>query len=195
MVKVIPDVWKNVYEEKKYVITTITIALAFFLLNVLIANFKSLLQFSKSIGILATTKLFFTVSLSFYETIKLSSYISLIIISIMLGMLFTLIIYKINLGKINPNKKTGFFATIGITLAALAPGCAVCGVGILSVLGISSGFLTILPYNGLELSIISIAILAYAIKKVTSEMYLCKSNIKIKNRNKGLKIKSQKNKK
>ncbi|MBT3642740.1 hypothetical protein HN604_02285 [archaeon] len=180
MVNIIPNVWKSVYKEKKYWTITIGTALIFFLINVVIANFKSLIQFSENIGILRTIKLFVTISISFYETIKLHSYISLIIVSILLGILLTLIIYKINLGKINPDKKTGFFATIGIALAALAPGCAVCGVGLLSILGVSSGFLTILPYNGLELSIASILILTYAIRKVTIEMYMCKADLKIK---------------
>jgi hypothetical protein len=109
----------------------------------------------------------------------LHSYISLIIISILIGILFSLIIFKVNLGKESDSKKLGFFASIGIFLATIAPGCAVCGVGLLSILGIGSGFLLFLPFEGLELSILSILILIYATKKVTTEMYMCKTDLKL----------------
>ena len=63
---------------------------------------------------------------------------------------------------------------IGLFLGAFAPGCAACGVGLAAALGLGAGFLSFLPYKGLELSIIAIIILGYAIIKTTNSMYTCK---------------------
>ncbi len=180
MVKVIPGIWKTVFKNWRYQIIAIVFAVLFYSFNVLVASLKTLRDFYSSQGVFQTTKFFMELFFGFKETIKFHSYISLVIISILLGILFSLIAFKINLGKETDTKKIGFFASIGVFLAALAPGCAVCGIGLLSVLGISSGFLLFLPFEGLELSILSITILIYAIRKITQEMYMCKTSFKIK---------------
>ena len=59
-------------------------------------------------------------------------------------------------------------------LAVFAPGCAACGVGLASVLGIGAGALSFLPYDGFELSVASIGILGLTILNVTKNMFVCK---------------------
>ncbi len=108
----------------------------------------------------------------FGNTIKPLSYISIIIISLLFGLLFSLIIYKTKMIKTTFGK-TGIFASLGLFIGALAPGCAACGIGLFSFFGLSSAFLIFLPFQGLELSILSIGILAFSIMKISSGMYKC----------------------
>lgn len=166
--------WKEVFTNWKYVASTIIIALLFYFFNVLISSWNSLISFYPAFGFFGTIKFFFTLLIGFKETIKLHSFVSLIIISLLFGMLFSLVGYKVNMGRGNEGKKVGFFGGIGLFLAVLAPGCAACGVGLVSLFGISAGFLSFLPYEGLELSILSIIILSYTIITVTKNLYVCK---------------------
>ncbi|MEK6926237.1 MAG: hypothetical protein AABW50_03080 [Nanoarchaeota archaeon] len=90
-------------------------------------------------------------------------------------MLFGLIVYKSKLG-LRGTGRFSIFGGIGVFLGALIPGCAACGIGLVSFLGLGAGFLTFLPYDGLELSILAILILGFSITKITREMYFCKTN-------------------
>jgi len=138
----------------------------------------SLIKFYSEVGLFKSLTLFFSLLLGFKDTVLLSSFISIIIISILFGMLVSLLTYrkKLQFNKIN---NVGFISGIGLILASFVPGCAACGVGLASVIGLSAGFLTFLPYKGLELSILSIIILATAIIQVTNKLYKC--NIVLKN--------------
>ena len=50
------------------------------------------------------------------------------------------------------------------------PGCAACGIGLLSLFGISAASLTFLPFKGLEFSILSIIILSVLIFEITKNI-------------------------
>ena len=173
--KKILNTWKKVFSNWKYLIVTIIIALTFYSINVLISSWKSLISFYSTLGFLQTIKFFFILFLGFKETILFHSFVSLIIISILLGMLFSLVGYKVSIGRGDDGKKIGLFGGIGLFLAAFAPGCAACGVGLASVLGIGAGVLSFFPYDGFELSIASIGILSFTIVNVTKNIYICKT--------------------
>ncbi len=167
--------WKRVFGNFKYLLLAIIIAILFYALNVFIANYKTLINFYPSLGLLGTIKFFFTLMFGFYNLILFSSFISLIIISLLLGILFSLIFYKLNFLK-GDGKKLGFISGLGAFLGAFAPGCAACGIGLASVLGLSGAFLTLLPFKGLELSILAIVILGIAIFKTSNDS--CKIMLK-----------------
>tara|TARA_Y100000310_G_scaffold77162_1_gene73716 strand:+ start:3042 stop:3581 length:540 start_codon:yes stop_codon:yes gene_type:complete len=172
------SVWKKVFSNWKYVALTIMITLVFYSLNVLIVSYNSLISFYKQSGFLKSINLFLNFLIGFKSTVLLYSFISLILISVLFGLLFSLIAYKTKIIK-SISGKTGFFVTTGIFLGVLAPGCAACGVGLLSLFGISAAALEFLPYDGLELSILSIIILLGLIFKITldiSEGIKCKIN-------------------
>ncbi len=76
--------------------------------------------------------------------------------------------------KLSIEKKTSVLGGLGIFLAVFVPGCAVCGIGLVSVLGLGAGVLYALPFKGLEISILSILILTFAIFKITKNFYSCK---------------------
>jgi|SRR3989344_4675692 len=171
------DGWKKIFGNWKYLALTLFIAVLFYSLNVFISNWKSLIEFYPSFGFFGILKFFFTLALGFKNLIKFHSFISLIMISILFGMLFSLITYKSKLG-IKPGKKVGILGGIGVFLGALIPGCTACGVGLVSVLGLGAGFLAFLPYNGLELSILAILILGFSITKITKEMHTCNIDVR-----------------
>jgi len=175
--------WKKVFTNWRYLIITLIIALAFYSVNVLISSWSSLTGFYSTLGFFQTIKFFFILFFGFKETIMFHSFVNLIVISILFGLLFSLVGYKVSIGLGNDRKKIGLFGGIGLFLAAFAPGCAACGVGLASVLGISSGALSFLPYGGFELSIASIGILGFTIVIVTKNMYVCKlKNLNIERR-------------
>lgn len=168
--------WKRVFGNWKYLAVTIVIALMFYSINVLVSSWSSLAGFYSTLGFFKTIKFFFILFFGFRETIMFHSFISLIIISILFGMLISLVGYKIKIGQRTDGKKIGLFGGIGLFLAAFAPGCAACGVGLVSFLGLGAGALSFLPYEGFELSLASIGILGFTIVTVTRDMYVCKIN-------------------
>lgn len=178
----IKSIWKKVFGNWRYLFLAIFIAFSFYLFNVLLNSWSSLTNFYSLVGLFQTLRFFFILSLGFFNVIKIHSFISLIIISVLLGILFSLVLYKSNAGSVSKNKKAGVFGSIGIFLAALAPGCAACGIGLLSILGLSAAVLTSLPFDGLELSILSMGILSFSIFKITKEMKTCSAcQIKLNN--------------
>src|SRR3989338_20986 len=172
--KQIFSTWKKVFTNWKYLAVTIIIAFSLYSINVLVSSWSSLTGFYSTLGFFQTIKFFFILFAGFKETIMFHSFVSLFVISILFGMLFSLVGYKVNIGQGTDGKKIGLFGGVGLFLAAFAPGCAACGVGLASVLGISAGALSFLPYDGFELSILSIGILGFTIITVTKNMYVCK---------------------
>ncbi|KKR15045.1 hypothetical protein J4233_02880 [Candidatus Pacearchaeota archaeon] len=173
--------WKKIFTNWKYLVVTVIIAIIFYSINVLVSSWSSLKGFFPTLGFFQTIKFFFILFFWFKETIMFHSFISLIVISILFGALFSLVGYKVRIGQGTGGKKIGLFGGIGLFLAAFAPGCAACGVGLASVFGIGAGALFFLPYDGFELSIASIGILSFTIVTVTKNMYVCK----LKNLNNG----------
>ncbi len=172
--------WKRVFSNWEYTFLALVVAFLFYALNVFIANFSSLLDFSSNLGFFGTIKFFLSLIIGFKEIIKASSYYSLIIISLMLGMLFSLIFYRAFTLNGNGNKKFGVMSGLGILLGSFAPGCAACGIGLASVLGLSGAFLVFLPLKGLELSLLAIIILAIAIFKTSKDSCKIMLNKKVK---------------
>jgi len=164
------SVFKNVFSKSKYLLTAIFIAIIFYSLNVIISKYSSIIAYYNEFGFFGGSKLFITFILSFGDTIEFHSFISLIIISILFGLLFGLILYKTSMIKSATTKSFGFLGTTGIFLGILAPGCAACGIGLLSVLGFGTAAITFLPFAGLELSFLSIGIISFLVFKTTKDI-------------------------
>ena len=163
------SVWKKIFSNRKYITLTVIIALIFYSLNVFISDYKSIISFYSQVGFFGSIKLFFAFFVGFKSTTFLSVFITLIILSILLGVLFSLIAYKTKMIK-SISGKTGGFTTAGIFLGIIAPGCAACGVGLLSVFGIGAATLAFLPFGGLELSALASVILLVLIFKITKDI-------------------------
>ncbi|NCO11624.1 hypothetical protein GW924_03405 [Candidatus Pacearchaeota archaeon] len=176
--------WRDVFRNWKYLLLTAVISILFYSFNAVVGNWKSLSLFYEPLGFLGSIKFFFILLWSFGNTIKFSSFISLILVSILFGVLFSLLAYKTRMVK-TAIGKTSVFASIGIFIGVLAPGCTACGVGLLSVFGLSAAFLSFLPFGGLEISILSIGIISFSILKISDTMHSC--DIPIKETDKKLK--------
>jgi hypothetical protein len=172
------EIWKGIYKKPKNILTALIIAIIFYLLNVLITTFSSLKSIFGNSGFFQSIKLFFLFSVGFHNAIRLHTYIIIIIISLLIGFLFSLIIYKskANIKNKYKGKSGGAFGIIGTFLAVFVPGCAACGVGLISLLGLGAGLVNFLPLKGIEISLVSIIILLIAIYQVTKNMYVCKIN-------------------
>jgi len=165
---------KLVFSNLNYLIIAILIAFFFYALNVLIFGYKFFIHAFSSYEFFNALKFIMNLLIGFNETVLFASYITVITISILFGILFSLIIYKIKFAKETNKKKVGILTKVGIFLGVLAPGCAVCGIGLISVLGLSSVFLNFFPYDGLELSILAILILIYSIYYTSKNLTVCR---------------------
>ena len=165
-------VLKEVFSKKKYVFIATIITFLFYSLNIVLSSWEVFSEFSSDKSFFGTIKLFLFLFFRAGGIKDISSSISLILISILLGILVSLILYRIKM-NIPIEKKISFFGGAGIFLAAFVPGCVACGIGLIPVLGLSAGILYSLPFKGLELSILSILILSFAIFKITKNFYTC----------------------
>jgi len=162
---------KEVYQNKEYLILALSSTIVFYIVNVILHNYQTLFSLSKNPFIFFN--LLVTMGLSFHQTVSQKTYISILILSTLFGLLLSLLVFKAKLNLSSSSKKPHVFASIGILLAILVPGCAACGVGILPLLGVSLGVLSFLPLKGFEISLIAIFIMAYSIVNVTKKMYVC----------------------
>ncbi len=162
---------KRVFSHAKYIVIALVIALLFFEFNVAVLNFALLREFF-SRSFIDGLDILFQLSKGFYETIMIHSFISVVMISLLLGILVSLIYFKsdYNLGI---DKKEGFFGGMGILLGALIPGCAACGISILGIFGLGAGFFALLPFEGFEISVLAILILLGVIYKTTLDVTSC----------------------
>ncbi len=172
--------WKKVFGNWRYGFLSLVIALGFYLFNVILVNYQTLFSFFPYLSVLEFTELFFYLSVGLKEVMELSSFISLIVVSILLGVLFSLIFYKAKLTRNFDVEGTGFISSLGIFLAAFVPGCATCGLGLASALGLGGAFFTVLPFKGIELSIVSMVLLVIAIFKISNSSCNIMSEKKMK---------------
>jgi hypothetical protein len=164
-------VLKNVFKNINYLILLIIISLLFYSINVTILSWRMLFNFFKMSGFMESLSIFSQIWINMSYFLDYNSYLALIITSLLIGMLFSLLIYKTQLTIKNmQNDKSNILIALGVFLGILAPGCAACGIGIISALGLGAVVINFLPLKGLEISILSILILSYSIYKITDKI-------------------------
>lgn len=165
------SIWKQVFGNWKYAVLAISIMASFYILNVFINEFQSITQFYGRFGFTKGSAFFWSLTLGFHETILFNSVITLWIITLLIGLLFSLITYRTMMIRSTIGKNgAGFIGITGIFLGIIAPGCAACGIGLLSLLGISAAAISFLPYDGLEISWLAIGILGFSVFKISKEI-------------------------
>ncbi len=156
------EVLIRVFTNPGYLFFALGIALAFYSLNALILQWKNLdLVTTKNIASL------FTVGI-YYLTTRVSFY-SLLFVSLLTGALVSLLAYRARATLVSRSGQTGVISSIGILSGMLLPGCASCGIGLAAVLGFSAS-LSVLPLQGLEISLLAIIILCVAIGMAAQSM-------------------------
>tara|TARA_Y100000310_G_scaffold334233_1_gene413468 strand:+ start:4075 stop:4629 length:555 start_codon:yes stop_codon:yes gene_type:complete len=154
-----------------YALLFIIITWLFFSFNLYIPNlsflFNSIGQYSFSsyVGLLVSLFQGGLANLPQHSVIFLS------IISILTGFVVVLITFKVR--ALNGVALTGTkTATLGALFGLAAPACAACGLGLLSLLGIG-GAVAYLPFQGTEVAILSVALLAFAVFHLNKSMVSC----------------------
>ena len=161
------NIWKIIL-KKKYFFISLAVALLFYFFHVFFSNLKNIFSFYSSNGFAETIIFSFALVKGFSSTIEFYEYIILIFISLLFGILCGLIFFKIDLR--NQRRKVGVLEWLAVFFGVLAPGCVACGVGLVSALGIGGGIIYLLPYDGIELSFLAIALLSFSIFKTTKDL-------------------------
>ncbi len=168
-------VWKKVFTKRKYLLILATSFLIFYFLNGLILNARNLSQVFKTLGFLSLLKFIFNSGVYFHKSVTLFSALGVFLLSLAVGVFITLLFYRYDFIEKRDREKIGFFAGIGIFFGAAAPSCAACGVGLISLLGLSS-VLALLPFKGQEVLPISLLLVTFSVIMITRKLYnpVCK---------------------
>ena len=137
----------EVYVEKKYFFYSGLFSLLVFSLNALIGNFKLV---ASQLSLL----LIFDLIVSTHSTMSTVSFLFLVIISVLSGIIFSLSLFLVK-------RQISYGAGIGLSgiiASVLTPACSSCALGLAGILGIS-GFLSVLPFKGMELGVLGIIFL------------------------------------
>lgn len=174
---------KEAFNKPKYMFLSLSIAVLFFAINVVLPNSKTLLEMFRTQGIGAGGRFLLVLLEGSFGNMTVTSSILLITIAVLLGIVISLIVYKVKTIK-GSSLQNGKITTIGAILGVAAPGCASCGIGVLSVFGLTSS-LAVLPFKGAEIGFISVALLATSTASLATritEGNNCKINFKKKKR-------------
>lgn len=157
------SVWANVFTKKNYLVIALSIACIFYVINALIVEWQNL----HLIHLIGIETILFS---GLYSSVLPSTFIFIIIMSLLTGMLVTLLIYRYTLYK-SPEKKD-VLSALGIFLGFFVTGCAACGVGLAALLGIGSS-IAFLPFKGTEIAILAILLLTLSIIQISLRLVSC----------------------
>ncbi|PIN90129.1 hypothetical protein COU57_04505 [Candidatus Pacearchaeota archaeon CG10_big_fil_rev_8_21_14_0_10_32_14] len=160
---------RTVFSDIKYILLAILIGFLFYFLNFFISTFGNISSFYKSQGFYGIILFSYTLFVNFKGSILLSSFVSMIVLSVLTGILFSLVLYKVNLRK-KDSPKIGMLSFTGMFLGIFAPGCAACGLGLAAFFGLAASFAT-LPLKGLEISILAMTIMTFSILRFSYYLY------------------------
>jgi len=169
-------VLKRVFQQPKYLGYAVILGFLFYIINGLIANIKNFPVAFKLFNFADAIKFLFYLSLVFINGTELFTAIGIIFLSILIGALISLLIYRV---KTFNSAQGSFFGFMGIFLGILAPGCATCGIGAVAILGLSSALL-VLPFKGKEVILLALVFVIFSIIKVAGKLYnpVCEIEIK-----------------
>ncbi|MBI4101480.1 MAG: hypothetical protein HY443_00755, partial [Candidatus Nealsonbacteria bacterium] len=114
-----------------------------------------------------------------------------VLVSLAFGVAVTLLLWQWRNQKISVNPADLGNSFIGTFLGGLSVGCPVCGAYLASLLGISGG-LFVFPFQGLEIKVISLGLLSFAIFSSTKFIYNQRHGICEESRDEILKVKEGK---
>ncbi|MEK6925462.1 MAG: hypothetical protein AABW71_04475 [Nanoarchaeota archaeon] len=147
--------FREVYSKPFYIFVALAGMLLFYLLEVIISDFSDLRIISNGQGSLKTLFYYFT---GYPVTLDSYSVFFLFAITLLFGSYLALATYKTTQLS---SAKFSFLGSIGLFFGFLAPGCAACGIGLASILGIGGAVIS-LPFGGKEISLLAFILLGYA---------------------------------
>jgi len=141
---------KSVLKQKKYFWIFLITVIIYLSIYYLIINY-----------FLTSFSLFFT---TYVKSYAYPAFILNIVVALLMGVNVSILVYRFK--EIATDKKSSTMSGVGIFAAALANGCPGCFAGlfpfVLSIFGVSAT-LSILPFNGIELQALSVALLGTSI--------------------------------
>ena len=152
----------KVFSNLSYLFFAMGIAIAFYLLNALVLQWKNL-------DLVTTQNVLSLFTIGIYYLTTRFSFYTLLLLSLLTGVLVTLLFYRARAVLAANQSRAGIVSSIGIIAGVLIPGCASCGIGLAAVLGLSAS-LSVLPFQGIEISILAIITLVIAISMVAQSM-------------------------
>lgn len=171
----------TVLAKGKYFILFIVVASIFFLFNLLVQNLSLLKTSITHYSLNTTFVLFSSILKGSFLLLPLHSRILLLLISLLVGIVVMLIIFKIAAAKKQALAGTKA-ATLGALVGLAVPACAACGIGLLSIIGLGS-VLLYLPWKGIEISVLSVFLLsvsAYQLNNSLKECNVCQIGLQQK---------------
>ena len=164
---------KRVYGEPRYIIWAVALAILLVGLLVWVPNIKligAVLQGGLSLGAKLSFILGLYLALPF--TYGNTQAIYTIVIAILFGLNTSMILYYISQNKGAFAHKSMWAQVGAFMVAVLGLGCASCGALLLTpLLGTAlAGTLLLLPFDGMELSVISIAIILWSMYAVAKKI-------------------------
>jgi hypothetical protein len=163
-------VWKRVFSGPKYLILLLMFGFIFYLLNGFIVNISNIKTFYALFGFFGSLKHVFLLSFNFVNLVTPLSIVGIIFLSILIGTMLSLLVFRYELMKSSDVGKIGFFGSVGLFLGVAAPGCVACGVGLVSLLGLSSALL-VLPFDGQEIIVLAVGIVAFSVFSMSRKLY------------------------
>ena len=104
----------------------------------------------------------FDVAMELSTSYIISSIILTVVISVLAGINFAMMAYKIQRMRMMNSVKSNSSAVLGGAFAAFTPGCPACTAPLAVILGAIGG-LSLFPMQGLELKFISVGVLIFSI--------------------------------
>ncbi len=178
-------VWRRVFSNWKYLSTLFLTGFLFYFLNGILFNVRNLAPIISALGFFDGIKNIFLLAIYFYNGLPAVSAVGVFVLSFLFGVLISLLFYRHSVLK-SDKVKVGALGSFGILMGAAAPGCAACGIGVVSVIGLTSALAT-LPFKGQEVIIFSIIAVGFAVVKITRKLYnpVCEINFNGKGNERG----------
>ena len=155
------------FSKPKRLLVLLFVTLIFYFFNIVVSNFSNILWVYRNEGFFEGFNTLFVIILGFHRSILPSSFITIIVIGLLTGVLISLLLYRSELSV--KNRDIGLFGGFGLFLGFLAPGCATCGLGLIGLLGLSSS-LASLPLKGSEVSYLAIILIIFSIIRISTKL-------------------------
>lgn len=162
----------KVYRKPVYLFLTIFVGLLTVAFVVLAPNAKLIFQFITNEGFVAGFALVANLLRSIGENLTTLSAIITILLGVLLGMNISLLVHKIRQSR-KPGVSAVATSGLGVFIGLLGVGCAACGTALLSALLPLAGIgavITFLPFGGLELQILALALLVFSIWRLVKDL-------------------------
>src|SRR3989344_4798458 len=153
-IKEAAEVWRKIFRNWRYVFLVFLVAFIFYLLNGLILNIKNIGSSYQIFDLIEGTFFLFKLSVGFLESAETFNAVGIIVLSFLIGALVSILTYRFRTARSARPGKYGLIGGIGLFLGTAAPGCAACGLGLVSILGLSSAF-AVLPFKGKEIIVLA----------------------------------------